>query len=462
MFVPSPHSGRRNRPSLAVAIAVFSAAAFLAPASSAVADTAPPVAGTVEAGGARIIGEQWLTGRTLQLTVATDNFTAPAPVEVVFPVGYNSDTTKTWPVTYYTAGTNHDEMTFRTAYNGEALTASYPSIVVAPRGDSGYWSDWFNNGSGGPPKYESFVMQQLIPLIDANFRSIPDRAHRAIMGDSMGGYGALMLAARHPDSFGAAASLSGGVDTNWVAGATVATISPLLQESIPDAIYGPRVTQEVRWRGHNPTDLANNLRGVDLQLFTGNGVPDLTRETGLIDSSGCALESGVIRPESISLHETLTSLGIAHVWRDEPWGCHSAAQFEFEISLAIERFKDQFLASAPAPTSFDYASVEPSFDVYGWHVAADAGRAMEFTTLTGVGPSGFTITGSGTATITTPPLFKGVKPVTVTVGGVSIIVQPDKNGSIRFPVRQGLPDTQQQYILGAISNQTTATVTFTR
>jgi len=452
---------RQIRPSLAVAIAVFSATAFLAPASSAVAATPPPVAGTVEAGGARIIGEQWLTGRTLQLTVATDNFTAPAPVEVVFPVGYNFDTTKTWPVTYHTHGTYGNETWFRTAYNGEALTASYPSIVVAPRGDSGYWSDWFNNGSGGPPKYESFVMQQLIPLIDANFRTIPDRAHRAIMGDSMGGYGALMLAARHPDSFAAAASFSGVVDSNWAPGMTLLSASPTLQGAAPDVIYGPRSTQEIRWHGHNPADLASNLRTVDVQLFNGSGILDPAHEA-VTNAPFCSVESDFVRPETVSLHQTLVALGINHRWQEESWGCHDPELMQYFIPQAIERFQSLFAQSVAAPARFDYRAIEPSFDVYGWHVAADPARALEFLTLTDVSPSGLTVTGSGTTTITTPPLFKGSKAVTVTADGNSTSMQPDKNGSITFPVSQGFPNAQQQYALGAVTNQTTTTVTFTR
>ena len=62
----------------------------------------------------------------------------------------------------------------------------------------------------------------------------------------MGGFGAMSYAARHPDLFGAAASFSGAVDTN----------NPLDIAITGDEPFGPRATQEIRWRGHNPTDLA--------------------------------------------------------------------------------------------------------------------------------------------------------------------------------------------------------------
>ncbi len=98
---------------------------------------------------------------------------------------------------------------FNDVVDGVKLTQSFPSIVVSPNGDSGYWSDWYNGGALGPPMYETYVIDQLIPLIDANFRTIADRSQRAVMGVSMGGYGAMMLAARHPDLFAAAANISG-------------------------------------------------------------------------------------------------------------------------------------------------------------------------------------------------------------------------------------------------------------
>ncbi|MCT9623969.1 prolyl oligopeptidase family serine peptidase [Pseudarthrobacter equi] len=447
------------RRALAVTAAAVSAAALLAPAVPATADTPPPLGGTVPVAGAQIIGEQWLSDRTLQLTVATDAFSEPAPVEVVFPVGYDPAGTQNWPVTYHTHGTNGNETWFRTVYAGEELTASYPSIVVVPKGESGYWSDWFSNG---PRNYESFVMQQLIPLVDANFHTIPDREHRAIMGDSMGGYGSLMLAARHPDKFAAAASLSGAVDSNYAPGMAAISASPTAMLAPADSIYGPRLTEEVRWRGHNPTDLAKNLRGVDLQLFNGNGILDPTRGESAASTAFCPVEGDIIRPETISLHQTLASLGISHTWDDMSWGCHSPAMFKYQIAQAIQRFQTVFAQGATAPQTFDYTSINPSFDVYGWRVATDAQRALEFLTLNDVNANGLSVTGSGTTTITTPPLFKGAKQVTVSANGTSTRVQPDKNGSITFTVRLGLPNTLQQYTLGAVTRQTSTVVTFAR
>jgi S-formylglutathione hydrolase FrmB len=433
--------------------------AVVSPVASNAADL-PQLAGTLPVAGATIVGEEWLTARTLQLTVATAAFVAPVAVEVMFPTDYDTHSKKRWPVTYYTAGTNHDQTTFRVDYAGERLTGTYSSIVVSPRGDSGYWSDWFNGGSGGPPEYESFVTQQLVGLIDANFRTIPDRAHRAILGESMGGYGSLMLAARHPDEFVAAATLSGAVDSNWPAGAAAITASPVLEGGQPDAIYGPVATQAVRWHGHNPTDLAANLRGVDLQVFTGSGVLDPTHGEVAADAAGCGLESSIVHPESVSLHEKLVALNIPHYWSELDWGCHSTALFEYEIGHAIQRFDAIFARGSSAPTTFDYRSIEPMFRVWDWSVSADPTRALEFLDLEDIGKGGLTITGSGDTTVTTPSIFAGVRRVTVRVDGYPTTMSPDTAGRITFTVHLGSADQEQQYTLGAASNLRTAVVTF--
>ncbi|MEF3302452.1 alpha/beta hydrolase [Paenibacillus sp. GYB003] len=84
-------------------------------------------------------------------------------------------------------------------------------IVVMPN-DGGYghgtfYVDWYD----GTGNYEQYVLYDLVPFIDANYRTIPDREHRVIGGYSMGGFGAFMLALRHPETFSAAASLSGAL-----------------------------------------------------------------------------------------------------------------------------------------------------------------------------------------------------------------------------------------------------------
>lgn len=408
------------------------------------------------------ITDESRTGRVVTLTISTPAFTVPTHVAVDLPVDYDAQTARRWPVTYVLAGTMNTYESFNSFVGGVTLTEDFPSIVVSPNGDSGYWSDWFNDGSGGPPMYETYVIDQLLPLIDAHFRTIPTRSQRAIMGISMGGYGAAMLAAEHPDLFAYAATLSGAVDSNLPTLGAALTASPMFQGGSPDAIYGPRATQEVRWRGHNPTDLANNLRGLELQVRSANGIPNpgIGEDPASADTVSCVVEGGV-HMGTVNFHNALAALQIPHLYLDYGAGCHTAANFQREISDTIKVFAKQFAHPTSAPTTFDFLSIQPSFEVYGWRVVTDPKRALEFFTLTSVNARGLMATGSGSATITSPALFKGIPRVQLT-GARQISVVPDAKGRITFAVDLGAADTSQQYTLGTSGPQSHQSVTFTR
>ncbi|WP_020667052.1 alpha/beta hydrolase [Amycolatopsis nigrescens] len=80
-------------------------------------------------------------------------------------------------------------------------------IVVLP--ESG--RRWFINDHEGH-RYEDYLVHELVPLVDRNFRSTPDRAGRAVAGFSMGGAAAVFQALRHQTTFSAAAGLGGAFE----------------------------------------------------------------------------------------------------------------------------------------------------------------------------------------------------------------------------------------------------------
>lgn len=88
---------------------------------------------------------------------------------------------------------------------------------MCPDGEnSWYWDSPLNEDS----QFETFVSRELVSYVDGHYRTLPSREKRAITGLSMGGHGALWLAIRHQDVFGAAGSTSGGLDIrpfpdNW-------------------------------------------------------------------------------------------------------------------------------------------------------------------------------------------------------------------------------------------------------
>lgn len=94
----------------------------------------------------------------------------------------------------------------------------YNILIVCADGNFGSW--YFDSPVDSNWKYETYITTELTGWIDSHFNTIKNRSGRAITGLSMGGHGALFLAFKHQDVFGACGSMSGGVDLrpfplNW-------------------------------------------------------------------------------------------------------------------------------------------------------------------------------------------------------------------------------------------------------
>lgn len=138
---------------------------------------------------------------------------------VILPKGYETDKTAHYPVVYLLHGYNnrYDGWLRKTKPDLPEAATRYGMIFVCPDGQSSwYWDSPVDPKS----RYETYISRELLPYIDSAYRTVASPAGRAITGFSMGGHGALWLAFRHQDLFGACGSMSGGVDfrpfpENW-------------------------------------------------------------------------------------------------------------------------------------------------------------------------------------------------------------------------------------------------------
>lgn len=132
------------------------------------------------------------------------------PYNVVLPPGYNDAASKQtrYPVLYLLHGfTGHyDNWVTKTRLTEYA--ALHRLIVITPEGNNGWYTD---SASVPSDKYESYVVQELIPDVERRFRAVEAREGRAVAGLSMGGYGALKFGVKYPEKFALAASMSGAV-----------------------------------------------------------------------------------------------------------------------------------------------------------------------------------------------------------------------------------------------------------
>jgi S-formylglutathione hydrolase FrmB len=135
---------------------------------------------------------------------------------VITPDDYSN--AKALPVVYLLHGYSGNYSDWVTKAKGfEKAVDLYQIIIVCPDGNN----SWYWDSPVDPSfKYETYVSGELVSWIDSHYKTIKDRKGRAITGLSMGGHGALYLAFKHQDVFGAAGSMSGGVDirpfpNNW-------------------------------------------------------------------------------------------------------------------------------------------------------------------------------------------------------------------------------------------------------
>ncbi|WP_214319768.1 alpha/beta hydrolase [Nonomuraea sediminis] len=214
-----------------------------------------------------VVDEQRPDGRRMELTIRSEALGTTTKVRLLLPDRWESR--RDWPVLWLLHGGLDDYATWTAKTDVDRLTRGLGVMVVMPDGGRcGSYSDWWNRGRGGPPRWADYHLRELLPLLESRYRA---GQRRAVAGYSMGGQGAMLYAAR--GYFKAAASFSGAVD--------------ILQPGVPQAvmagttlgclgtdwkrIWGDPDEQRAIWRAHNPYDQAAKLRGVRLYVAAGRG-----------------------------------------------------------------------------------------------------------------------------------------------------------------------------------------------
>lgn len=189
-----------------------------------------------------------VTGTVLRYAAMTSQSVAPRNVDVWLPPGYATDTDKRYPVVYMHDGQNLFDPA--TSYGGvdwavdEVMTQLIADGKVRPAIVVGVWNTPkrleeymprrpLDEGKvklsvpGAPDvkaekilsdNYLRFLVEELKPFIDANYRTLPGRADTVVMGSSMGGLISQYAMSKYPDVYGAA----GCVSTHWPAGDGIA------------------------------------------------------------------------------------------------------------------------------------------------------------------------------------------------------------------------------------------------
>lgn len=277
---------------------------------------------------------------------------------VLLPADYN-ETDESYPVVYMLHGYGDDETAWykngSLQFNVDKYVAETgPMIFVMPQGFNTYYVDRYN---GNFPYMEMFV-EELVPEIDARFRTKKDKSQRAVMGYSMGGYGALILPAMHPEMFSVSVplSMSFRTDQQYIAESQ----SAFDNQWAPNFGPGQGVSGMAR--------LSNYFKQRSPFYFFNEG--NLAVYNNLKFLIDCGDDEEALIFTSNSMHSLMRDNGIAHEYRVRSGG-HSFDYWKKSYPEALKFISNAFQGIAhpeepePAPigtliTDNDIESIEIS------------------------------------------------------------------------------------------------------
>ncbi|MDR1681571.1 MAG: esterase family protein [Prevotellaceae bacterium] len=232
------------------------------------------------------------------------------PTVFVIPDAATGRDAKACPAVYLLHGYGGNAYSWLTVKPELPAIADEKGIIfICPDArNSWYWDSPTDPAS----RYETFVATELVAYADTHYKTIAASKGRAVTGLSMGGHGALWLAFRHPDVFGAAGSASGGVD-----------FRPFPQNWEISILLGDYDAHRDRWGEHTVVGQVSKIKDGDLAIIIDCGLDDFFLDV------------------NIALHLLLKSNHISHDFILRP-GEHNTAYWRNAIDYQILFFSRYF------------------------------------------------------------------------------------------------------------------------
>lgn len=221
---------------------------------------------------------------------------------VVTPASYTKNTAS-YPVLYLLHGggghfgdwlsSTPDKMLVKN------LADQYNMIIVMPEGETFGW--YLDSPFDPNNKFETHIIKEVIPKIDATYRTVKSNKGRVITGLSMGGHGAMYLSTRHPDMFCAAGTMSGAMDMNY----TKFRVNEDFQKSLKDRFQKLLGT----------SDVSN-------EVYVNNSIVNMTetiKKNGLATIIDCGVDDFLIEANR-ELHRRLVYNNTPHDYTEHPGG----------------------------------------------------------------------------------------------------------------------------------------------
>jgi S-formylglutathione hydrolase FrmB len=228
---------------------------------------------------------------------------------IVLPASFDANKTKHFPILYALHGLGDNEQFFLHSGMWNLVEDMQEKgqlkefLVATPDGGASFYI----NSKDGKDRYEDFLLQEFFPFVERRYRVAPGRANRAIFGVSMGGYGALHLAFRHPQLFVAASAHSAALIEKLPVFLGPSPESP--RARVLGQVFGSPPNPAF-WEQNSPLTLARTANLAGLHIYFDCG-----------DRDDYGFEAG-----ATALDKILTARHIPHEFHLYP-GRHDAAYF---------------------------------------------------------------------------------------------------------------------------------------
>jgi len=283
---------------------------------------------------------QWVTAPVTAPGVVYRTFESQAANHAVsfhiwLPPEYEAQPDRTFPLLIWLHGSGDGTLgiPWLSAYFGTAMAQGVipPMLVLFPNGMS--YSMWCNSKDGRVPM-ERVVIDELLPFVDANYRTIGGR-HRILEGFSMGGQGPGRLGFRRTDLFAGVSMLGAGpIQDDFMQAPLGSDIPPAKRALIYESVWGSDPAYYTLQ--HPKTVVAANAAAV------------IGRRTVVRQAIG-SLDT--LLPMNQDFDALLTSLGVPHTLTVAPGIGHSASDLLPALGPSQWAFYNAALAEACRPLS---------------------------------------------------------------------------------------------------------------
>jgi S-formylglutathione hydrolase FrmB len=243
------------------------------------------------------------------------------PYSIFLPPSYGREAARNYPVVYFLHGLNNDQTSWTVGRYGDLqnkveeliLSNRIPEIImVHPRGDNSFYCNY----ADGTRRYEDFIVRELVDYVESNYRVKKGRRFRSIGGTSMGGYGALKIAMKFPESYSAAVGHSPII----FQGKNPLDVPDALKSSqffqyfagMLKPLFGDPVKQEL-WDANNPLQLAKSGKLNGLKIYFDYGTDDRYNQRIQLDQ-GAQLLARALAEAKVD-HTLKVHPGEPHGWQ---------------------------------------------------------------------------------------------------------------------------------------------------